>query len=235
MPEIILNGPEGRIEGRYHPSENNNPPVALVLHPHPLHGGTMNNKVVYNTYQVLAKNGFSVLRINFRGVGRSQGAFDSGIGELADAATALDWLELHNPTANTIWIAGFSFGAWIALQLLMRRPEVQNFITIAPPVSKYDFSFLSPCPTPGLIIQGDQDSIVAEEDVATFAAKISKQKNCNIEYKVISNADHFFRTKMDEMIESLEEYITARLTNVKSVKTKQDRRRRQTQQIQNIY
>jgi alpha/beta superfamily hydrolase len=231
MPEVMFNGPEGRIEGRYHHSEKNNPPIALVLHPHPSHGGTMNNKVVYNTYHSLVRSGFSVLRINFRGVGRSQGAFDDGIGELADAATALDWLEQHNPTACTVWIAGFSFGAWIALQLLMRRPEIQNFIAISPPAAKYDFSFLSPCPSPGLIIQGDADSIVLEEDVENFVNKISKQKGSSVDYRVIATADHFFREKMDELIQNLDEYISEKLTNVKSVKTKNDRRRRQVQPI----
>ncbi len=229
MPEVMFNGPEGRIEGRYHHSEKNNPPIALVLHPHPSHGGTMNNKVVYNTYHSLVKNGFSVLRINFRGVGHSQGSFDNGIGELADAATALDWLEHHNPTANTVWIAGFSFGSWIALQLLMRRPEIQNFIAISPPAAKYDFSFLSPCPSPGLVLQGDSDSIVLEEDVESFVNKLSKQKGSNIDYRVIANADHFFREKMDELVQNLDEYIAEKLSNVKSVKTKNDRRRRQTQ------
>jgi alpha/beta superfamily hydrolase len=231
MPEVMFNGPEGRIEGRYHHSEKNNPPIALVLHPHPSHGGTMNNKVVYNTYHSLVKNGFSVLRINFRGVGHSQGSFDNGIGELADAATALDWLEHHNPTANTVWIAGFSFGSWIALQLLMRRPEIQNFIAISPPAAKYDFSFLSPCPSPGLVLQGDTDSIVLEEDVESFINKLSKQKGSNIDYRVIANADHFFREKMDELVQNLDEYIAEKLTNVKSVKTKNDRRRRQAQPV----
>ena len=231
MPEVMFNSPEGRIEGRYHHSEKNNPPIALVLHPHPSHGGTMNNKVVYNTYHSLVRSGFSVLRINFRGVGRSQGAFDDGIGELADAATALDWLEQHNPTACTVWIAGFSFGAWIALQLLMRRPEIQNFIAISPPAAKYDFSFLSPCPSPGLIIQGDADSIVLEEDVENFVNKLSKQKGSSVDYRVIATADHFFREKMDELIQNLDEYISEKLTNVKSVKTKNDRRRRQVQPI----
>jgi alpha/beta superfamily hydrolase len=231
MPEVMFNGPEGRIEGRYHHSEKNNPPIALVLHPHPSHGGTMNNKVVYNTYHSLVRSGFSVLRINFRGVGRSQGAFDDGIGELADAATALDWLEQHNPTACTVWIAGFSFGAWIALQLLMRRPEIQNFIAISPPAAKYNFSFLSPCPSPGLIIQGDADSIVLEEDVENFVNKLSKQKGSSVDYRVIATADHFFREKMDELIQNLDEYISEKLTNVKSVKTKNDRRRRQVQPI----
>ncbi|MEY3197186.1 MAG: hypothetical protein RLZZ59_554, partial [Pseudomonadota bacterium] len=87
MPEVFFNGPAGRIEGRYTQSENKSAPVALVLHPHPLYGGTMNNKVVYSLYQTLANNGFTVLRINFRGVGKSQGQFDNGVGELTDSAT----------------------------------------------------------------------------------------------------------------------------------------------------
>lgn len=228
MPEVILSGPEGRLEGRYHHSEKPNPPIAIVLHPHPLYGGTMNNKVVYNTYHTLVKNGFSVLRINFRGVGLSQGTFDNGIGELSDAATALDWIELHNPGSNSVWIAGFSFGSWIALQLLMRRPEIQNFIAIAPPISKYDFSFLAPCPTPGLILQGDQDSIVAEEYVTNFVSRLSKQKGAHIDYHVVNGADHFFRTRMNEMTELLDQFINFKLNNVKITKAKQDRRKKQS-------
>ncbi|HVO01336.1 MAG TPA: hypothetical protein VMT54_04005, partial [Candidatus Cybelea sp.] len=89
MPEIILNGPEGRLEGRYQQNSTPNAPIALMLHPHPQHGGTMNNKVVYSLYQSFQRLGFSVLRFNFRGVGRSQGKFDRGEGELSDAAAAL--------------------------------------------------------------------------------------------------------------------------------------------------
>ena len=92
--------------------------MALVLHPHPLHGGTMNNKVVYTLYQTFVRRGFSTLRFNFRGVGRSQGSFDRGEGELADAAAALDWLQSYNPNAASCWVAGYSFGAWIGMQLL---------------------------------------------------------------------------------------------------------------------
>src|SRR5690606_10376764 len=141
MPEIIINGPEGRIEGRYHQSSNPKAPVALVLHPHPLHGGTMNNKIVYNLYKTFANNGFSVLRINFRGVGKSEGKFSNGIGELQDANTALNWLHNQNMDASTFWLAGFSFGAWIGLQLVMRRPDIEGYVLVAPPVSKYDFNF----------------------------------------------------------------------------------------------
>ena len=97
MPELIINGPAGRIEARYHHETPSDSPIALILHPHPQFGGTMNNQVVYALYYMFVERGFSVLRFNFRGVGRSQGYFDNGPGELADAASALDWLQLQNP------------------------------------------------------------------------------------------------------------------------------------------
>ena len=228
MPEVIFTGPEGRIEGRYHPSANKNAPAALVLHPHPKHGGTMNNKVVYNTFHTLAGAGFSVLRMNFRGVGRSQGKFDNGIGELSDAATGLDWLQQNNPDASTFWIAGFSFGAWIALQLLMRRPELEGFIAISPPANMYDFSFLTPCPCPGLIVQGDQDSIVPEEDVQKFINKLSQQRNLRVNYKVVHGADHFFRNKLDDLNGVLRGYLDERTQDIVArTRVRPDRRRRQ--------
>jgi len=207
MPEVFFNGPAGRIEGRYTESTNPRSPIALVLHPHPLYGGTMNNKVVYNVYTTLVDNGFTVLRINFRGVGRSLGKFDDGVGEMTDAATALDWLQLNNPLANVNMIAGFSFGAWIAMQLIMRRPEITHFLTVSPPVNKYDFSFLSPCPTPGLIMQGDLDSVVSEESVHELAQKLSKQKRIKVDYRMITGADHFFREKIDKLNEELDDYL----------------------------
>lgn len=229
MPEVIFNGPEGRIEGRYTHSEDTSKPAVLVLHPHPLHGGTMNNKVVYELFHACARKGCSVLRINFRGVGRSTGTFDSGIGELADAARALDWLQQENPSASTYWIAGFSFGSWIAMQLLMRRPELSGFIGISPPVNKYDFSFLSPCPASGLILQGDQDSVVPEDAVTRFTEKVAKQKGVDIDYHIIPGADHFFRATMKDMVDYVEQYIEQRLGDLEDpAPIKRDRRRRQS-------
>ena len=159
MPEVIFNGPAGRIEGRYHHNKTPNAPVALVLHPHPQFGGTMNNSVTLALFQTFLERGFSVMRFNFRGVGRSQGTFDSGIGELSDAASALDWLQAQNPDAGQCWIGGFSFGAWIAMQVLMRRPEIEGFISVAPQANMYDFSFLAPCPSSGLILNGGADQV----------------------------------------------------------------------------
>ena len=123
--EIFISGPAGRIEAKYYKSKKNTSPIALILHPHPQYGGTMNNKVVVDTFHAFMDNGFSVCRINFRGVGKSDGDFDNGQGELADAAAALDWLERENFDNSQCWITGFSFGSLIAMQLLMRRPEIK--------------------------------------------------------------------------------------------------------------
>lgn len=230
MADIFFNGPEGRIEARYHYSGNTQSPLAVVLHPHPLYGGTMNNKVVYNLYQNFVNNGFSVLRMNFRGVGRSQGKYDNGIGELADAASALDWIQLQNPDSRSCWICGFSFGAWISMQLMMRRPEIDGFVSVSPPVSMYDFSFLSPCPSSGLITQGDLDSVVAEPNVAALSQKLNKQRGIEVQYNLIHGADHYYRTKMDELNETVDGYIKERLANAVYKKpSKPDRKRRSPQ------
>lgn len=207
MPEVILNGVEGRVEGRYHHSKSSNAPIAILLHPHPQHGGTMNNKVVYALYQSFVKRGFSTLRFNFRGVGRSQGQFDNGPGELSDAATALDWAQTYNPNAQTCWIAGFSFGAWVGMQLMMRRPEISGFISIAPPASTHDFSFLAPCPASGLILHGDRDDMIPQSSVDKFAQKLQKQKNIEIDYRTVKGCDHFFQNHLKEMHGNVEDYL----------------------------
>jgi alpha/beta superfamily hydrolase len=199
MPEVIFNGTEGRLEGRYSHSRRAHAPIALLLHPHPQHGGTMNNAVVMALYQAFAHRGFSVLRFNFRGVGRSQGRFDSGQGELGDAASALDWMQAFNPNAARCWIAGYSFGAWIAMQLLMRRPEISGFIAVSPPANMHDFSFLAPCPSSGLIVHGSVDEVVPQASVDKLAHKLGSQKNIKIDYRVIPGCDHFYRDHMAEL------------------------------------
>jgi alpha/beta superfamily hydrolase len=135
MPEVMFAGPDGRLEGRYHHSKETGAPLALIMHPHPLHGGTMNNRVAYTMYQSFQKLGFSVMRFNFRGVGRSQGRYDGGIGEISDAAAALDWMQAVNPNHGGLWISGYSFGAFVGMQLLMRRPEVSGWVSVAPPAN----------------------------------------------------------------------------------------------------
>jgi alpha/beta superfamily hydrolase len=211
MPEVIINGPEGRLEGRYAHGTVDNAPIALFLHPHPQHGGTMNNRVVYELYHAFHKRGFSCLRFNFRGVGRSHGVFSRGEGELSDAATALDWLQNYNENARECWIAGFSFGAWIAMQLLMRRPEINGFISVAPPANMYDFTFLAPCPSSGLIIQGESDDIVPPEQVNKLVDKLRAQKGITIDYETMADTNHFFTGKAEELAGHVGTYLDGRL------------------------
>jgi alpha/beta superfamily hydrolase len=211
MPEVTINGPAGRLEGRYTHNKAENAPIALVLHPHPQHGGTMNNRVVYTLFQSFVAAGFSTLRINFRGVGRSQGKYDRGEGEMNDAAAAVDWLQTYNPQASAIWIAGFSFGAWIGMQLLMRRPEFDGFVVVSPPANLYDFTFLAPCPSSGMIIQGDKDDLVSEPAVAKLAEKISKQRGLAIDYRVIQGANHFFGEQQEIVAGLVTNYLKGSL------------------------
>ena len=211
MPEVIFNGTEGRLEGRYHHSKRPSAPIALTLHPHPLHGGTMNNRVVFALFQAFQKRGYSVLRFNFRGVGRSQGRFDSGAGELSDAASALDWMQTVNPNASGCWIGGYSFGAWIGMQLLMRRPEIDGFIAVSPPAGSLDFSFLAPCPASGLILHGARDDVVPPEAAEKLAKKLAHQKNVVVDFKAIPGADHFFASHMTELAKAINDYLNRAL------------------------
>ena len=213
MAEIIFNGPDGRLEGRYHKSTIKDAPIAVVLHPHPLHGGNMNNRVVYTLYTAFADSGFSVLRFNFRGVGRSQGSYDSGAGELSDAAYAFDWLQQVNTTSNLCWIGGYSFGALIAMQLMMRRPEIEGFVSVAPPADSEDFSFLAPCPSSGTIIHGEDDTNVPVESVKKLASKLDGQKNISVLFQSIKGTDHFFKDKIEELSSAASTYIQGALTN----------------------
>ena len=167
----------------------------------------MNNSVVAETFNTFMDNNFSVCRFNFRGVGKSDGEFDNGQGELADAAAALDWIERENFDNSHCWIAGFSFGALIAMQLLMRRPEINRFIAISPQPNTFDFSFLSPCPTSGIIIHGKNDELVPEENVIELAKRLSSQKGIKVDLNSIKDANHFFSKNINNLINSLNEYL----------------------------
>ena len=226
MPEICFAGPVGRIEGRYQQGEKATSPVVLILHPDPTAGGTMNNKVVYKLYQVFAKTGFTVLRINFPGVGKSEGKSGGMVDEFRVASAALDWLQHHNPEASHFWMAGFSFGSYIGMQLASRRPEIENFIVVGPPAKKYDFSFSVPCPLAGLVVQGAKDEIVSVNDVTNLVNSWSAQKNYPVEYEIIAEAGHFFVNELDELTEICENYINTSLAIRVSKPVRKKRRRR---------
>tara|TARA_B100000965_G_scaffold314229_1_gene274280 strand:- start:1157 stop:1813 length:657 start_codon:yes stop_codon:yes gene_type:complete len=205
--EIFIPGPAGRLEAKYYKSKKKTSPIALILHPHPQYGGTMNNKVVVETFNTFMDNEFSVCRVNFRGVGKSDGEFNNGQGELADAAAALDWIERENFDNSQCWIAGFSFGSLIAMQLLMRRPEINRFIIISPQPNVYDFSFLSPCPTSGMIVSGKKDELVSLQSLNELKNRLANQKGINIKFDQINEANHFFSKSEISLKNSLNKYI----------------------------
>tara|TARA_B100000029_G_scaffold417338_1_gene421934 strand:+ start:1210 stop:1866 length:657 start_codon:yes stop_codon:yes gene_type:complete len=212
--EIFIPGPSGRIQAKYFKSEQQGAPIALVLHPHPQYGGTMNNRVVYEIYNSFYKNKFSVIRINFRGVEKSDGTFDNGQGELSDSAAALDWLEKENPGFGQCWISGFSFGALICMQLIMRRPEVNKFIAVSPQPNLYDFTFLSPCPISGLVVYGKNDELVQVDSVLNLKKRLSLQKNIEVKFDPINNANHFYKSKEKDLSNSIDRYIKDKITIV---------------------
>ena len=211
MPEVVLTGAAGRIEGRYSAGKSETAPIALILHPHPRAGGQMNHPVAVQLFHLFMKRGFSTLRFNFRGVGRSQGEFDSGIGELADAATALDWLQTTNPAATQTWVAGYQFGAYIGMQLLMRRPETDGFISVSPPSNIYDFSFLAPCPASGLFLHGTADTIVPPIEVERVVNKLRTQKGIVIDYELEEGATHFWQDHIGAVDRRVGLYLDKRL------------------------
>ena len=205
--EIFIPGPCGRIQAKYFKNKQPGAPVAIVLQPHPQYGGTMNNRIIYETYNSFFRKGFSVIRINFRGVDKSDGDFDNGQGELSDAAAALDWIEKENPGYSQCWVSGFSFGALICMQLIMRRPEVTKFIAIAPQPNVYDFTFLAPCPTSGQIIFGEKDELVPKSSIQNLSDRLKSQKGIEVDFFEIKNSNHFFKDREEDLKKAIDKYI----------------------------
>ena len=158
LRSITFAGPAGSLEGLLVEDSAREPALtAVVCHPHPSHGGTMHNKVVHRVASTLHGLGASVLRFNFRGVGASAGVYDRGVGELEDARAACEWMRSHHPRARR-WLAGFSFGSWVAAQLAASEPAIEQLILVAPPVASEDFSALERATMPKWIVQGTADT-----------------------------------------------------------------------------
>jgi len=170
--------------------------VALVLHPHPLGGGTMHNKVVFRAASALNDAGLVTLRINFRGVGKSTGTHDEGRGEVDDVRAGLDYLR-DNYADKPIVICGFSFGARVGLEVGISDDRVLNLISIGTPIDKYDFSFLLACRKPILFVHGDRDEFGNVGDLRSLVTQV--KENAPAELAVIKNADHFFEGHLDEL------------------------------------
>ena len=206
MTEVLINGSQGKLQGFYKHSENSKN-IGLVLHPRICAENSMENNVVSSLFETFSKKNFSTLKINFRGIQKSEGELEEdGMGELSDAATALDWLQEQNQDINSCWIGGIDFGAWIGSQLLMRRPEVIGFINIATPVKEFDFSFLSPCPASGLVIHPNKIDI-EQKDIYLLVRRLQSQKKIKIFFKKI-NSDINFKNKENEIKKYSEKFIS---------------------------
>ena len=127
--------------------------------------------------------------------------------ELSDATAALDWIERQNLDYSQCWVSGFSFGSLICMQLIMRRPEVNNFISVSPQPNVYDFSFLAPCPTSGQVIYSENDELVTKESIIDLNNRIKSQKGVEVPFSKIKNSNHFFKNKEKELTIEIEKYI----------------------------
>ena len=199
---LFIPAPHGKIEAILkEPREGvSRRGVALVLHPHPLHGGTMHNKVVFRAARALNEAGLLTLRKNFRGVGQTTGTHDHGHGEAEDARVALDYLVAHYPDAPLL-VAGFSFGARVGLEAGVRDERVRALIGIGTPVSiperGYDFSFLRECRKPILFVHGERDEFGDVAKLRAIVAELPAEAHARVE--IIPAAGHFFDHQLDEL------------------------------------
>jgi uncharacterized protein len=195
-------GPEGVLEALLDMPVETPRAVAVFGHPHPLHGGTMHTKALYQAAKAMTRIGVAALRFNFRGVGRSAGTFDSGPGEKADFLAAVTFAADRFPE-TPIWAAGMSFGSWVAMTAGAEDTRVSLLLGIAPPVDRYDFDELKTCTLPKFIIHGEMDELISMKDVRKFYAQIPEPK----ELVTIEDADHLFDGKTGLVGEAVEDLL----------------------------
>jgi uncharacterized protein len=183
-------GPAGPLEARLDLPSSPPRAVAVCGHPHPLHGGTMHTKGLYQTAKGLTRAGVAALRINFRGVGLSAGTFDAGPGEKDDFRAAMAFAERRFPGLPIV-AAGMSFGSWIAASVGAADPRVSLVIVVAPPVDRYDFTALAAAAKPVFIVHGEDDELISAKDVRAFYATLGEPK----ELAMIEDANHLFENK----------------------------------------
>jgi alpha/beta superfamily hydrolase len=224
--DVFLNGDVGRLHIKYQHGSSPSSPSVLILHPDTRCGGNADNNVVRLLAETFSSIGFSVVRLNFRGAGRSDGKFD-GNEEVRDAAIALDWLRSQNVESSHFWIVGFSFGTWIGANLMMRRPEIEGFVFLSPFISeKHNFTFLAPCPASGLIVYGENDKIVSEGDVGDIVTFLNNQNENVVDYIKIANASHNFANCDEKLKEEVDRYVNMILAMRVPKPVRKKRRRR---------
>jgi alpha/beta superfamily hydrolase len=201
---VDVKGPVGRLEGILDGPKESPKAAVVFAHPLPTEGGTMHTKGVFQGTKGLVRIGCAVLRFNFRGVGKSDGAFDQGRGERADFSAALDFMAVRYP-GSPLWAAGFSFGSNVALETGAADDRVSVLIGIAPPVARegYDFTNTLASTKPKFFVQGSEDEICLLEAMWAFYAQLQEPK----ELVVIDGADHLFTGQTAEIGEALQDLL----------------------------
>lgn len=199
--EILINGPAGQLELLVDESSEERKGWGIVCHPHPLFGGTMHNKVVSTLVKAFQHLGLNTVRFNFRGIGRSAGEFDNGEGELLDLLAVMDWIQRERSNFD-IWLAGFSFGAYIAAKAATQIP-VKKLVTIAPPVQNFPMQNLQPITCPWVLVQGGEDDVVSAQEVIAWA----ESRDPKPTIIQMPQAGHFFHGQLGELRAKLEDAL----------------------------
>lgn len=205
MPQsqkISIRGPAGHLEAIYEsPGDEGIAGVAVVCHPHPQHGGTMHNKVAHTLARSFVRSNIAVLRFNFRGTEGSEGSYDHGVGELDDALAAMAWIRQQH-TAGPLWLAGFSFGAAIAVRAAVAS-EVDGLIAVAPAIYRFAGNLEAQPNCPWLIIQGDEDELVDIDETVEWVDSLEPGP----ELLIVPGAEHFFHGRLNDLREAVMEFI----------------------------
>jgi len=197
-----ITGPSGALEVKLELPAGEPRAVAVIAHPHPQYGGTLQTKAVYETARALVRIGVAALRFNFRGTGGSEGTFDEGQGERDDYRAALDYAATRFP-GLPIWAVGMSFGAWVASDVAAADPRVALIVAIAPAVEHYDYSALASAGKPVFVVHGEEDTIAPVRQVRRLYAAMPEPK----ELVVIEGADHVFDGRTSIVGEAIEDLL----------------------------
>ncbi|MBM3791409.1 MAG: alpha/beta fold hydrolase [Acidobacteria bacterium] len=202
---LTIPGPEGPLEAVFRePRARPAPAAAVCCHPHPMHGGDMNNRTIYRAARAVEAAGLATLRFNFRGVGSSAGAYDEGRGEQEDVHAAADWLRNRFP-GRPLALVGFSFGAWVGLQVACRNAGIGAMVGLGLPLTLYDFDFLCGNSKPALLLSGSRDEFSPPPDLTKFAARLPR----NSRLKILEGAGHLLTERMNQVESSITGFLRA--------------------------
>ena len=201
---VTCPGPEGGLEALWS-DPGRGLPAAVISHPHPAHGGSMHSKVVHTVYRVLEEAGHPTLRFNFRGVGRSDGAYSGWDGEVGDVAAAAAFAR-ERTGIQTLWLAGFSFGSWVSAKFALTDDHIERFLGLGMPVTTNidgrTFDFLDRAPAPMLIVQGSRDRYGSSDGVLALAERL-RAAGGQVDVRVVEGADHFFTGHLTQLADAL--------------------------------